>query len=230
MEHVSETIKTQLSNLEIEKMPEQTSSQKSLVRRSAATPEQEIIKRKYQSKQIGNMTPAEVNLWGQGLLLKIHVITGWEIPQGQLMEILVDQFQKKLVESYPDMNVDEIEYAFRHDTGVKDWGKTMNLALIDEVLMPYLGKRIRLGHELEERNLPNPPQRILTDEELYNEHRRDVEMFFQRLRKGWIPEKIPDYFKAILVRDKLIKQEENTVDFFVTRLGHGSENIYVPAL
>ena len=57
------------------------------------------------------------------LLLRISIITGWVIDQ-LLMPVLVDQFEKKLIESYPDMNPDEIEFAFRRDgTVVKDWGK-----------------------------------------------------------------------------------------------------------
>jgi len=73
--------------------------------------------------------------------------------------------------------------------------------------------------------LPEPV--ILTDAQLDDIHRQDVEQFFQRCRAGRIPEKIPDYFKAILVKDGLMKQEENLVGFFVTRLNNGSENIYV---
>lgn len=173
------------------------------------------------------MNQTELSAWGKSLLLKIHVITGWTIPDSDILIVLIDQFQKKLVESYPNMNVDEIEYAFRQSgTMVKDWGKAMNLSLIDEVLIPYLGERKRLSHELEERSTTPPAMKILTDEELNNIHREDVENFYQRLRKGWVPERVPDYFKEILVKDGLVNQNDSVEVFFGLRLGKGMENIY----
>lgn len=173
------------------------------------------------------MTEEEVMMWGKTLLLKIHVITGWTIPDSDLLVILVDQFQKKLVESYPDMNTDEIEYAFRQSgTTVKDWGKAMNLSLIDEVLLPYLGERKILSHQLEERKLPPPQPVILNDQQLEDIVRQDIEQFFQRCRNGQVPYGMPDYFKEVLVKDGLMKQEDNLPNFFVVRLGT-TENIYI---
>lgn len=72
-----------------------------------------------------------------------------------------------------------------------------------------------------------PPQVLLTDEQLENIHRQDIENFYQRCLAGRVPEKTPDYFKAILVKDGLMKQEDNLVAFFVNRLNNGSKNIYV---
>jgi hypothetical protein len=115
--------------------------------------ENEILEVKYKSKPIGNMTESEISKWGKALLVKIHVITGWVIPaseepgkESELMNILVDQFQKKMKESYFNVNADEIEFAFRtYGTTVKDWGKNMNLALIDEVMIPYLEARMAVS-------------------------------------------------------------------------------------
>lgn len=174
------------------------------------------------------MSEQEVGLWSKTLLLKIHVITGWTIPDSDLLIILVDQFQKKLIESYPNMNADEIEYAFRQSgTTVKDWGKAMNLSLIDEVLIPYLDERKRLSHTYEERKAPPPEQVILTDQQLDDLHRKDIEEYYQRCRNGRVPYNMPDYFKPILVKDGLMKQEDDLISFFVQRLGKGFENIYV---
>lgn len=174
------------------------------------------------------MNDREVMMWGKSLLLKIHVITGWTIPDKDLLVILVDQFQKKLVESYPDMNTDEIEFAFRQSgTTVKDWGKAMNLSLIDEVLLPYLGERKILSHELEERKVPPPQQNILNDQQLEDLLRKDIEDKYQQMRKGRIPYGSFDHFKPILVKDKLMKEDESISNFFVQRLGKGIENIYV---
>lgn len=226
MEHIS----SHLQNLQVEK----AQAPKDYLQLSKTTlpaltdPDHRIIALKYKSKQIGKMNEQELSLWGNTLLLKIHVITGWVIPDSDLLVILVDQFQKKLIESYPDMNTDEIEFAFRQSgTTVKDWGKAMNLSLIDEVLLPYLGERKILSHELEERKAPPPAPVLLTDKQLDDIHRQDVENFYQRLRNGQIPYNIPEYFKTILVKDKLMKEEENLTNFFVLRLGKQFENIYV---
>lgn len=176
------------------------------------------------------MNEAELMLWGQSLLLKIHVITGWVIPESNLLVILVDQFQKKLLETYPNMNIEEIEFAFRNwGTSVKDWGKAMNLALIDSVLVPYLDERKRLSHELEERKMPPPQQKIYSSEELENFAREDIEYFFQRLRKGIIPTGVPDYFSEVLKKDGLLKPGEMVDLFFADRLNKGFENIYTKA-
>jgi hypothetical protein len=103
------------------------------------------------------------------LLTKLCVITGWLAPEGDLQNILIDQLCKKLSESYANVNADEVEYAFRNNTTVKDWGKTMNLAMIDEVLIRYMNQRYQLS-QLEEQ--AKKPAEIeykpipMTDEEL----------------------------------------------------------------
>ncbi|MEO7048319.1 MAG: hypothetical protein ABI091_23670, partial [Ferruginibacter sp.] len=62
--------------------------------------------------------------WGRVLIAKIAAITGWVIPDGNMQDVLVDQFEKKMIESFPNVNPDEFEYAFRSEgTTVKDWGK-----------------------------------------------------------------------------------------------------------
>lgn len=191
-----------------------------------STPEGKILSLKYKGKRIGEMNEAEVSLWSKSLLLKIHVITGWVIPELELMTILVEQFQKKLIESYGNMNPEEIEYAFRNSgTTVKDWGKQMNLSLIDEVLIPYLSERLRLSHELEERNLPPTEQKIYTNDQLLNFHRMWTEEFYQRIRNGLV-EQVPDYSRNILVLDGVIKSKEDADVFFVQCLNCGYEKIY----
>lgn len=115
------------------------------------------------------MDPDEIYVHSQALLLKIHVITGWVIPAKDLMIVLLDQFNKKLKESYDIVNPDEIEYAFRaYGTTVKDWGKQMNLSLIDEVMIPYLNARNEVS-KIEEQVKSQPKQieenKQLTDEE-----------------------------------------------------------------
>lgn len=162
-----------------------------------------------------------------GLLVKIHVITGWVIDEA-LKDVLNDQFRKHLIESYPVMNVDEIEYAFRKKgTTTKDWGKTFNLALVDEVLIPYCEERMRLSFELEERNSVPPTMKPNTEEDLDNFHRKWTEEFYQRVRKGQI-ENVPAFCEEILVKDGLLKQGHSVSAFFVQALNSKRENIYEP--
>lgn len=116
------------------------------------------------------MSVDERNLCAYDILLKIHVIAGWTIPIGKFMEILTDQFEKKLSESYANLNLDEIEYAFRNrGLDTKDWGKALNLVMIDEVMLPYLANRMELSKAEEsirhKSNLMIDEKRELTDED-----------------------------------------------------------------
>lgn len=167
-------------------------------------------------------------MWADALLLKIHVITGWVIPEAALLNILTDQFRKKLLENYAHLNVDEIEYAFRNGgTIVEDWGKAMNLSLIDAVLIPYSNQRFNLSAQ-EERQKAKPLEpKIYKDAELDDLHRGDIEAFYQRIRGGRVPYALPEYFKVILVKDGLMKEGDTLAEFFMNRLGKGIENIYV---
>lgn len=111
------------------------------------------------------MTGLEQSTWTKALLIKIHVITGWVLPSGDLQTVLINQLGKHLIENYADVNPDEVEFAFRKwGTTTKDWGKQMNLSLIDEVLLPYI---ILRGHvsQLEEsakatKELPAPEEGV----------------------------------------------------------------------
>lgn len=190
-------------------------------------PEKAILRVKYAGLQFAKMK--QQNLWAfaKATLLKIHVITGWTIPGDELMKILLDQFIKKIIETYPDTNPEEWEYAFRnYGTGVKDWGKAMNLSLIDEVMSGYLSDRKELSHAIEERNAEPPPIKIYTEEENDNLHRELTEGYYQRIRKGFI-EPIPDYSRAILVKDSLIENGGQAELFFTGKLERKVEGIYI---
>lgn len=100
------------------------------------------------------MDEDERSLSAYELLLNIHAITGWVVPAKELMKILVQQFDKKLSESYSNLNREEVDYAFRnYSSQVKDWGKAMNLSLIDEVIYSYCEVRLELSKiEEQEKN------------------------------------------------------------------------------
>lgn len=124
---------------------------------------------------LGKMDAIKLSRVADALLLRIHVITGWQVPEGNLLNILTDQFKKKIIESYPNVNADEVEYAFRKNTGVIDYGKNMNLALIDQVMIPYLEQRSDISSQ-EERLVSIPEDKMLpavpvTDEEVIEQAR-----------------------------------------------------------
>jgi len=132
--------------------------------------ESRLIELKYTGKQFGKMEEQERWFGAQTLLLKIHAIKGWTIPASEMMDILIDQFQHKLEEAYSNVTVAEFEYAFRNDTDTKDWGKALNLAMIDEVMVPYLQNRFDLSRQEEQmvKPLMIEEKKEMTDEEKIN--------------------------------------------------------------
>jgi hypothetical protein len=135
----------------------------------------QVIQAKYKSKPFGLMTGLELSFASKGLLLRLHVITGWALPEMEFQNILIDQLEKKISESYPNVNADEIEYAFRNCHHVQDYGKAMNLQLISEVIEPYLKKRHQLS-EIEE--LAGPKE-----QKLYPQWQLDLEIAWYNLKK-----------------------------------------------
>lgn len=162
------------------------------------------------------------------MLTKIHVITGWTIPESkELTVILTDQFNKTLVEKYPDLNTEEIEYAFRHyGTQIQDWGKAMNLNLIDSVLQPYLHERFLISED--ERKLTEKPvqQRIFTQDELDNSAREAVQVQYRGYIKG-IGIINSEINREILLKDGLMKEDELVIDFYKRMVSKGKLDIYV---
>lgn len=129
--------------------------------------DRKVLEMKYKSVKIKKMTDRQLNAHVLALMMKVSVITGWQIPQFDSSEgkkenpyamILQDQFRKKMMEDYGDLNIDEIEYALRSfGTKIKDWGKAMNLSLIDEAIGKYTFLRREIS-EYEENvkvNLPS---------------------------------------------------------------------------
>lgn len=180
------------------------------------------------------MAELDLQVAARALLFKIHVVTGWVISEEkEYRNVLVDQFSKKLVEAYQEVNADEFEYAIRtYGTQVKDWGKQMNLSLIDEVMIPYLSKRIELSQIEESKSKPTmiENKENLSDqameewiEELKKEKRVD---FMPILVYEWLDKKgRPSYtkmqkFQALQVaaahrRQQLIDQDSKELPEFM---------------
>lgn len=119
--------------------------------------EADIVRRKYQSPRFGEIDPVKILPTAKALLIKISAITGWVNPEGPVLNVLVDQFTKKLQEGYRDVNADEMEYAFRaFGVLVQDWGKQVNLSLIEQVMNPYLAERREVSKK-EEQKAPELP-------------------------------------------------------------------------
>lgn len=74
------------------------------------------------------------------------------MPSNEALGVLLDQFNKKIVEDYPTVTSEEITYAFRSNGHeVKEWGKALNISLIDDVMVPYLEKRIQVSRVEEQK-------------------------------------------------------------------------------
>lgn len=173
------------------------------------------------------MNDAEILTGISESLQRIHVITGWNLPEDKsYMKILVEEIHAKLKESFSNMTFAEINYSFRKNgLGIKDWGKHINLDLICGVLTEYLFEREKISYE-EEKISANPPQqKINTDEELDNFHRQWTEEFYQRIRRGYV-EEIPDYVASILKKDGLILEKKDASQFITYMLNNFKNNIY----
>ena len=158
--------------------------------------ENKIIELKYAAKKFGEMSVDERSLSAKKVILMIHVVTGWTIPVSELMDILVDQFQEKLNEKYANVNEKEFEYAFRNrGLDIKDWGRSLNLTLIDEIMVPYLDERFDLSRQ--EEQIMNKPLQIEQKQELSNE---DWEDWIKDIR-GYTLELIPTSCYEYLLRE-----------------------------
>jgi len=169
---------------------------------SLTADDRKILDLKYGGKQFGQMTPPERLLNAKALLLKIHIITGWSIPENKLMDILVDQFTKSLEEKFENLNSSEIEYAFRSaGTTIEDWGKSMNLNLLDKVLLPYLNDRYKISEV--ERQIAYK-KNLVNLEPGENDYRRMIEEDYQSFLAGMVYQTFPVPYYPQLVKDGFI--------------------------
>ena len=148
--------------------------------------EKDMYAIKYAARPIKDLPAAELPKYAKALIFRIHTISGWNVPDDDFfLNALVSEFTKLLTESYKDLNVEEIAYAVRnYGLEVKDWGKNMNLSLIDKPIAEYRRVRQCLS-EVEERKksvagITYKP----TEEELINMRRQVVEQRYQSFLKG----------------------------------------------
>ncbi len=138
----------------------------------------------------------------KALLLKISIITGWVVPEDEFMNILVDQFRQLLIEKYATCCPQEVEYAFRlMGTTVKDWGKQINLALIDEVMIPYMNRRAEVSKHEESHKLARlqyKPREDTSD--------AGMEKWLQETKD----QNLPVEFLPVMLYDWLVEKERLT--------------------
>lgn len=90
------------------------------------------------------------------LIKRIKVVTGWPVPELEEDRfILYQELAKHFQESWPNINPEEIAFAVRfYGTSVDNWGKDINLNLIDRCIGSYYAKRKELS-EVEEQKTPD---------------------------------------------------------------------------
>lgn len=175
--------------------------------------ERNILQAKYSAGLVGSLNPDQLAKHTAGLLFKIHVITGWILPDDEYyMQVLADQLRKKLMEEYSDLTISEMEYAFRNfGTTVKDWGKCFNLNLFDTVMSNYRVTRTCIS-EYEERLHLSPSSNLKPSEEMVLQMRRElIEDKYQGFLQGkssfvFLPEDGID----TLVNDKFCEDNLHT--------------------
>lgn len=158
------------------------------------------------------MSDEERWLVAKVLLLKIHAITGWTLPVSDMMNIFIDQMQKKMQEGYRNVTSEEVEYAFRNrGLDIKDWGKELNLTMIDEIMLPYLSTRSELS-KFEEHQKNRPPEieykKQLSNEE-WDEWIEDI--------KGYPVDLIPVLCYDYLLRTEKINPDGNKKNEYMSR-------------
>lgn len=124
--------------------------------------DQKVFDLQLRSPELSKYGETELKTVVALLISSISIITGWRIPDDEdYIRELHEQFLLKVKESYSSLNPDEIKYAFRQNSTVKDWGKVFNLILIDEVLTPYLKTRKEVNDFVASKEIRD--RKLLTD-------------------------------------------------------------------
>jgi hypothetical protein len=156
--------------------------------------EQQILEVKYKSKPFSKLSQSELQVQLHQALIRLSVITGWIMPSDDIQDILFDEFKRKIIDCYGNMNIHELMWAIRYcSKHVNNWGKELNLVLIDEILDIYLGKRREVSNIEEHKKKPQPmieEQKELTEEQ-YQEFYDAVKA--QSLKAEFVPVMLYDW-------------------------------------
>jgi hypothetical protein len=101
--------------------------------------------------RIGTFTGESLASGAANLIFKINVSTGWKMPDdAAYLNVLISEFALYLTENCSDMTFAEVSFAVRnYGLEIKDWGKSMNLSLINEPILAYRAAR-KVVSEIEE--------------------------------------------------------------------------------
>lgn len=188
--------------------------------------ELQIIGAKYAEKRIDQMSAEELLTNVADCLRRIHIITGWNLPDdAKYIQLLAEELHAKLQESFSMMNFKEITMAMRQNgIGIKDWGKNMNLDLICGVLSEYCLERRRLSLE-EERMAKQGGRKDISIQEA----RLSIAVYYSKVMAGYqacslMPN--DEIHRETLKQDGLIKEGESVYEFFDRMVAEGVTAIY----
>jgi hypothetical protein len=142
---------------------------------------------KYLLPTFSNLPAIDLGRYAKGLLVRLHTITGWKLPDDDFfLNTLVAEFTKYLTENCGDLNPEEIGYAFRnYGLEIKDWGKSMNLQLIHDPISEYRKIRADISNMEERlREAKKPEKPVETTGEV--DWSEDWEKIKQMAREGEI--------------------------------------------
>lgn len=144
----------------------------------------------------------------KSLLLKISISTGWKMLEGTALNVLIDQFSKKLREDYLSLTPAEIEYAFRNTSDVKNFGSAFNLQLVDKVLVPYMNRRANLREFADNTFKELPSAKIdqkVSDENAYEYWKKEI---LNGCQVGYIPSDLVD----VIIRHANVKPSPKSME------------------
>lgn len=96
----------------------------------------------------------------QALIKRIRVITGWPIPElPEDRELLYRELYLHFCEDWPTFNPEEMAYAIRSfGTEINNWGKEINLSLIDQCFAAYYNSERREASDWERQQAERVPE------------------------------------------------------------------------
>lgn len=161
------------------------------------------------------------------MILLLNVVTGLPVPNNELMIILIDQLDKLIAEKFAMLTSLEIESCFRSHIPEESFGKPINLGLINGILSAYVGKRSEVLRNANLAAKNSLKIDSMTDADMINEARGEIEFYFQQRRKGNNRPHIYPFWKEVLVLDGFMKEDQDIEKFFNFCLENKIETLFL---
>lgn len=183
--------------------------------------DRQVLELKYSKHPFCHMSDIDIVEDVVKLIKRIKVVTGWPIPELQEDRIILYQeLAAHFKESWPTLNSDEIAFAVRfYGTSVENWGKDINLNLIDRCIASYYAKRKDLS-KVEESKTPDPQPKPQTElpKEVLCEYRYRYFLSKGSITLTLIPDEIYDalvghYIEAGLYEDFIEEAKKEAMEF-----------------